>query len=282
MAAWKRRSRLRLRLDCRKSGEAHVTFDWLVAIVLALFGLVFGSAVTALAYRLPRERSWVVGRSACPECGTQLRAMDLVPLFSFILVRGRCRHCGARIPARYPITEFLCALWAVLLYAHIGLGIDYVLLALWGFMLIALLWIDLEFQLLPDALTFPGTLIGVAAALQWPGGARHALLGVALGSGLLWLIAWTYWKLRKIEGMGGGDIKLAAMFGVVLGWKLTLLTLFLAALAGSLWGGILMLRRQGGGQTALPFGTLLAPAAMVAFLWGDVWVSTYFAVVFPR
>src|SRR6185503_14787599 len=211
-----------------------MTFQWPIAILLGVLGLVMGSAVTALAHRLPRDRSWVRGRSACPACGATLGPLDLVPFFSWAFARGRCRHCGASISARYPITELLCAAWAVLLYARLGLGLDYVLVAIWGFMLVALMWIDLEFQLLPDALTFPGTLVGVAAALQWPNGAHHALWGVALGSGMLWFVAWAYWKVRKVEGMGGGDIKLAAMFGAVLGWKLTLLTLFMAALAGSI------------------------------------------------
>jgi leader peptidase (prepilin peptidase)/N-methyltransferase len=240
-----------------------------------LFGLVMGSAVTALAHRLPREISWTHGRSECPACGTKLGVMDLVPLFSWIASRGRCRHCGGPVALRYPITEIVCALWSVLLVQRLGIAADTVLLALWGFLLVALMWIDLDYQLLPDALTLPGTLIALAAAVQWPGGTRHALLGLAMGSGLLWLLAWTYWKVRKVEGMGGGDIKLAAMFGIVLGWKLTLLTLFLAALAGSLWGVFLMMRKQGSGQTALPFGTLLAPAAMVSFLWGGSMVGAY-------
>ena len=100
-------------------------------------------------------------------------------------------------------------------------------------------------------------------------------MGVVTGSGLLWLLAWGYFKVRKIEGMGGGDVKLAARVGVVLGWQGALLTLFLSALAGSLWGGILMARRKGDGRTAIPFGTLLAPAAMVVFLWGDRWLDAY-------
>jgi leader peptidase (prepilin peptidase)/N-methyltransferase len=253
--------------------------ETMLAILFGLLGLAMGSAVTAIAYRVPRGRSWVSGRSACPACAVPLGPRDLVPVLSFALSRGRCRHCGARIAWRYPLTEVLCAAWSLMLFREVGLTPAYPLLALWGFLLIALMWIDLEFQLLPDVLTFPGTLLALAAALQWPGGAHRALLGVVAGSGLLWLLAWLWLRFRKIEGMGGGDIKLAAMFGVVLGWKLTLLTLMLAALAGSLWGAVLMIRRQGQGTTALPFGTLLAPAALVAFLWGEGWMNAYLRMV---
>jgi leader peptidase (prepilin peptidase)/N-methyltransferase len=245
-------------------------------------GLVMGSAVTAIAHRLPRGLSWVRGRSACPGCGATLGVADLVPVLSFVASRGRCRHCQRPIGWRYPLTELICGAWGALLAAHLGFSPTMPWLALWGWMLVALLWIDLDFQLLPDALTFPGTLVACAAILPLPGGPRHALLGVVVGSGLLWLLAWGYFKLRKIEGMGGGDIKLAAMFGVVLGWKLALVTLFLAALAGSLWGAALIARRAGGSQTALPFGTLLCPAAMVTFLWGDTWLRAYLSLIGPR
>ncbi|HEY2956130.1 MAG TPA: prepilin peptidase [Candidatus Eisenbacteria bacterium] len=253
--------------------------DLVVGIFLALLGLAMGSAVTAIAHRVPRDRSWARGRSACTTCGTELRARDLVPVLSFLVSRGRCRHCGARISLRYPVTEILCAAWAVLLFRTAGLSPAYPFLALWGFLLIALMWIDLDFKLLPDALTFPGSLVALAAALQWPHGAHRALLGVAAGSGTLWLLAEAWVRVRKIEGLGRGDIKLAAMFGIVLGWKLSLLTLMLAALAGTLWGGVLIARGSGHARTELPFGTVLAPAAMVAFLWGDAWMSTYLSLL---
>lgn len=254
----------------------------LLIVAAALFGLVMGSAVTALAYRIPRDVSWVHGRSACPHCGHVLSVPDLVPVFSWLTSRGRCRYCGARVAWRYPVTELACALWAVLLVLKVGVAPATPLLAIWGFLMIALFWIDLDVQLLPDVLTFPGTLIGLAAALTLPHGAHHALLGILLGSGLLWGLAYAYWKVRGIEGMGGGDVKLAAMFGAVLGWQLTLLTLFLAALAGTVWGGVLLARREGHGQAPIPFGTLLAPAAMAAFLWGDVWFSAYLRLWSPR
>lgn len=247
---------------------------------VGVIGLIWGSAVTAIVHRVPRGISWARGRSACPGCGAKLGVIDLVPVLSYVLNRGRCRHCKSRVSPRYPVIELMCAAWALLLYRHIGPGFDYPFLALWGFLLIGLTWIDYDFQLLPDALTFPGTLLGMAAVLMTPGGARHAIFGVLMGSGLLWGIGWLYWKVRKVEGMGGGDVKLAAMFGVVLGWQLTLLTLFIAALAGSVWGGVLMLRHAGDGKTALPFGTLLAPAAMIAYLWGGKWMDAYLSV-FP-
>ena len=255
-----------------------MTLELPILLLLALLGLAMGSAVTAIAHRVPRARSWVHGRSGCPSCGATLGARDLVPVLSFLASRGRCRHCGARIAWRYPITEILCAAWAVLLFRAVGLSPAYPFLALWGFLLVALMWIDLDFQLLPDGLTFPGTLVALAAALQVPQGAHRALLGVAAGSGLLWLLAWAWERFRKIEGMGFGDIKLAAMFGVVLGWKLSLITLMLGALAGTVWGAVLIARGTGHGKTALPFGTLLAPAAMAAFLWGEGWKDAYIAL----
>ena len=251
------------------------SIDTLSLVLAAVFGLVMGSAVTALSWRVPRGESWTRGRSACPKCGHLLGPVDLIPVLSWLVNRGQCRHCKHRVSLRYPATELLCAAWAVLLLRQVGYSWAYPLLALWGFLLIALVWIDLDFQLLPDVLTFPGTLIAVAAALLIPGGARHALLGVITGSGILWLLAWGYLRVRRVEGMGGGDIKLAAMFGAVLGWQLTLLTLFLAAFAGTIWGLALMVRRQGDRMTALPFGTLLAPAAMVAFLWGAQLLNAY-------
>ena len=255
-----------------------LSVDLVLGAGFAVFGLVMGSAVTAIVWRVPRRISWARGRSGCPVCGTALGPTDLVPLLSFVLTHGRCRHCQAPISWRYPLTELLCGAWAVLLYAQLGLTWACLPLALWGFLLVALLWIDLDFKELPDVLTFPGVLLGLAAAWLLFGsgpGAQHALLGLVTGSGILWLLAWAWIVFRKIEGIGGGDIKLAAMFGVVLGWQLTLLTMFVASLAGSLWGLALMLRGRGGMKSELPFGTLLAPAAMIVFLWGHGWIVAY-------
>ena len=254
-----------------------MTVAWFLGVSAAILGLVMGSAVTAIVYRIPRGLSWVHGRSACPACGHVLGFADLFPVLSWTLSRGRCRHCGARIAFRYPLTELLCAAWAVLATLHLGPVAALPFALVWGWLLIALVWIDLDVQLLPDALTLPGTLCAAAYALLGPG-PRHAMWGMLLGAGLLWTVSELYFRVRRMEGMGFGDVKLAAMFGAVLGAPLTLLTIFLASAGGAIVGGILIARGRGGMKTALPFGVFLAPAAMIAFLWGDGWVHRYLSL----
>ena len=245
-----------------------------------LVGAVFGSAVTALSWRLPRGQSWAQGRSRCPSCGRELGPLELVPLLTWLVARGRCRSCRARIAVRDPLIELACAAWAVLAWMKLGFVPELLPVLLWGWVLVALTVIDLDFQLLPDVLTFTGTLLAVAAALLGPG-ARHALLGMVVGSGYLWLFAWIWATFLKREGMGGGDIKLAAMFGALVGPIGAFLTITLAALAGSIAGAILMARGRGSMRTELPFGTMLAPGAMVVFLWGDRLVDAYLSLL-PR
>lgn len=257
-----------------------MTPELFIGIVVTLLGLVMGSAVTALSWRVPRGQSWVHGRSKCSGCGHVLGPFDLVPVLSWAFAGGKCRHCKTHVSARYPLIELICGAWALLSWAKIGLVPAWGFLALWGFLLVALLWIDLDFQLLPDVLTLPGTLIGVGYALTGPG-ARHAMWGMLVGAGLLWLVAEVYFRIRKMDGMGGGDVKLAAMFGAVLGPELALLTIFLAAFAGTAVAVVMMARGKAGMQTALPFGVFLAPAAMVAFLWGDGWLGAYFSLLRP-
>jgi leader peptidase (prepilin peptidase)/N-methyltransferase len=245
---------------------------------LCVLGAIFGSGVTALSWRLPRHESWVHGRSRCPACGHVLGPLDLVPVLSWALARGRCRYCAVRVSARYPLIEVACAAWAVLAWARLGFVAELIPVLLWGWLLVALTVIDLDFKLLPDALTLPGTVLAVIAALLGPG-ARHALFGMVAGAGYLWLFAWIWATFLKREGMGGGDIKLAAMFGALLGPVGAFLTITVAAFVGAAAGGLLMARGRGGMRTELPFGTCLAPAAMLVFLWGDRAVAAYLALL---
>jgi leader peptidase (prepilin peptidase)/N-methyltransferase len=209
-----------------------------------------------------------------------LGPLDLVPILSWVLARGRCRYCGVAVRVRYPLIELSCAAWAVLAWARLGFVAELAPVLLWGWLLVALTVIDLDFKLLPDALTFPGTVLAVIAALLGPG-AQHALLGMVAGSGYLWLFAWIWSTFLKREGMGGGDIKLAAMFGALLGPVGAFLTITVAALAGALAGAWLAARGRGGMRSELPFGTCLAPAAMAVFLWGDRVVQAYVSLVRP-
>ncbi len=252
--------------------------DYSIGTFCFLLGAVFGSAVTALSWRLPRGESWAQGRSRCPACGHELGPLELVPLASWLFARGRCRSCKARIAVRYPLIELSCATWAVLAWLKLGLVLALAPVLLWGWVLVALTVIDLDFQLLPDALTFPGTLLAVAAALLGPG-SRHALFGMVVGSGYLWLFAWGWRTFLKREGMGGGDIKLAAMFGALLGPVGAFLTITLAAFGGALAGALLMARGKGGMRTELPFGTFLAPASMAVYLWGDRLANAYLGLI---
>jgi leader peptidase (prepilin peptidase)/N-methyltransferase len=249
-----------------------------IGTFFCLLGAIFGSAMTALSWRLPRGESWASGRSRCPQCGHVLGPLELVPILSWLASRGRCRFCAMPVSARYPLIELSCALWSLLAWLHLGIVPMLAPVLLWGWLLVALVVIDYDFQLLPDALTLPGTLIAVTAALLGPG-ARHALLGIAVGSGYLWLFAWIWSTFLKREGMGGGDIKLAAMFGALLGPVGAFLTITLAAVGGALTGALLMARGKGGMRTELPFGTFLAPAAMAAFLWGEGWVAAYLGLL---
>ena len=257
-----------------------MTFDLYFGICATILGLVMGSAMTALSWRIPRGESWIRGRSRCPGCQHVLAVRDLIPVLSWLASRGRCRHCGTRVSARYPFIELLCGAWGLLAFRHTGLVMAYPFVALWGFLMVALLWIDLDFQLLPDALTLPGTLFAVAAAF-FSHSLRSAMFGMALGAGLLWLVAEAYFRVRKVEGMGFGDVKLAAMFGALLGAPLTLLAIFLAAFAGSTVGLVIMARGKGNMKTALLFGVFLAPAAMVSYLWGEPWITAYARLLRP-
>jgi leader peptidase (prepilin peptidase)/N-methyltransferase len=252
--------------------------NFFTGLTIGLLGAIFGSAVTALSWRLPRGESWVHGRSRCPSCAHVLGPLELVPVLSWIASRGRCRFCGARVGVRYPLIELGCLAWALLAWARLGLVWELAPVLAWGWLLVALTVIDLDFKLLPDALTLPGTLLAVVAAVLGPG-TRHALLGIVVGSGYLWLFAWIWATFLKREGMGGGDIKLAAMFGALLGPVGAFLTITLAAFAGAVSGAVLMARGRGGLRTELPFGTFLAPAAMVVFLWGERWADAYWSLL---
>ena len=233
------------------------------AIAAFLFGLVFGSFLNVVIYRLPRGQSVVKPRSACPNCGAQIRAYDNIPVISWVVLRGRCRDCAHPISVRYATVELVCGFLFVSAYFYAS-PIDNVV-ALWTFLklcvffflLLPLIFIDFEHHLLPDALTVPGILLGLIFSsfvpvgglpmfvtrkmlgLRWPLPAISfvdALVGAALGAVFIYTVGEIYFRLRHVEGMGFGDVKLMAMVGAFLGARLALVTIFTGAVLGTIFG----------------------------------------------
>mgnify|MGYP002260352916 CR=1 FL=1 len=208
--------------------------------VAFVFGLCIGSFLNVCIYRLPLSKSIVHPRSACPNCSHPIRDCDNIPVVSYLMLRGRCRDCGVRIPVRYPLVELLSGAFAAMVVLKFGVGWQGLLMYGVIAALLVITFIDIDHRIIPDLITLPGIPIGVAASFF---GLTHvsppqSLIGVLAGGGSLFLVAWGYQLITKREGMGGGDIKMMAMVGAFVGWPGVLLTVFLGAQA--LWFTILV------------------------------------------
>ncbi len=240
-----------------------------------LFGAVIGSFLNVCIYRLPRSQSLVAPGSHCPSCQLPIRWHDNIPLLSFLRLRGRCRACGASISRRYPLVELLNAAGYAWIAQRFGLGAEgAIYLALYSALLVVT-FVDLEHQIVPDRITLPGIALGLLlGSTLLPVGWQASLAGALLGGGLFYLIGGA-----SRGGMGGGDVKLIAMIGAFLGWKGVLLTIFLAALVGSLVGIFLMVFMGKGRKDPIPFGPFLALGALLTLFWGGELMNLYFALV---
>ena len=249
--------------------------------IVLLLGLLIGSFLNVCIHRLPRGESLISPGSRCPHCGYALGALDNIPVISYLALRGRCRRCRTRISPRYPVVELVTALLFVLHYLVFGWTPLLAVRLLFVTAMVTLFAIDLEHHLLPDAITLPGIGVGLLASLVRPPGIRDALIGTVVGGGVLWIIGEAYYRYSGEEGMGGGDVKMLAMIGAFLGWKLVILTLVLSSVAGSLIGMVLILTRKGGMKYALPYGTFLALAGVAASLCGEPIVRWYAGLYYP-
>ncbi len=248
-------------------------------MIVALFGSIAGSFLNVCIYRLPLGKSVVWPASACPRCGRALAWYENIPVLSFAALGGRCRTCRAPIGVRYPIVEALTATMFAAVWWQYGPGLLCVSRLLFGCALIVLFAIDLEHQLLPNAVTLPGMAVGLLFSVFTEPGLRDALIGAAAGGGVLFAIAEGYYRIRHEEGLGMGDVKMLAMIGAFIGWKLMLLTLMMASLAGSLIGLGLIITRRGGMKYALPFGTFLALGAAAAATVGPALLDWYLGLL---
>jgi len=244
------------------------------SIVFGIIGLVIGSFLNVVIYRVPRGESIVKPGSHCPVCGHELRAWELIPLLSFLIQRGRCRQCQTKISWRYPGVElltgilFFYAVWQQAGVLDARLLVNLVFVAT----LIALAFIDYDTLRLPDVLTLPLLGIGLLAAFILPGQPSGwvSLASAAGAGGLFWLIAWFYPR-----GMGMGDVKLVAALGAFVGFPGIVLAVFLASIVGSIVGIVLMLIDKNRRSQHIPFGPFLALGALASLFWGQQIYSAY-------
>ncbi|HKE57036.1 MAG TPA: prepilin peptidase [Pyrinomonadaceae bacterium] len=271
-------------------------------LVAGVFGAVIGSFLNVVVHRLPREESIVFPNSRCPSCGVAIAFYDNIPIVSYVALRGRCRACKAGISPRYPAVELLTALLFIAVAWHDGWSAALPFDLVFAGAMVALVFIDAEHMILPNAITYPGIVFAAVArvAIPYLTGTPHfddlgplmhgtlaglplwlasligALIGALIGGGSLWLMGWTWEKLRGIEAMGLGDVKMMFMVGAYLGWRLTILTIFLGVLSGSVIGILLMLRQgKRNMQLLLPFGVFLGLGAITALLVGQRIVEWY-------
>ena len=237
-----------------------------------VFGLLVGSFLNVVIARVPEGRSVWAPRSACPRCGALIAWYDNIPLVSFLVLRGRCRGCRAGIPWRYPIVEAVTGGAFALAYVLLGPTPKFLVAAILLGALIAITAIDLRHQIIPDVISLPGIVVGFVANSLLPGGVDwlDSLIGIAVGGGIFLVII-----LVSGGGMGGGDMKLGAMLGAFLGWKLGLLALLLGVLAGGAVAVVLLLLGRKDRKDAIPFGPYLALGGAIALLWGDQVLTWY-------
>jgi leader peptidase (prepilin peptidase)/N-methyltransferase len=253
--------------------------DLIPYIILFILGSLIGSFLNVCIYRIPRNLSIVSPASRCPSCNTPIKPYDNIPVISFILLGGKCRICSAGIPFRYPLVEFLNAMLYVFVFYRFGFAWHTALYAILCSALIVITFIDLDFQIIPDVITLPGILIGiVAGSLLMPDpfirdsllGFKAAAIGFLAGGGLFYAIA-----VLSRGGMGGGDIKMMAMVGGLMGWKSVLLTIFLGSLTGAVFGITLMVTQGKGRKTKIPFGPFLAFGTLITLFFGQEIFSWY-------
>jgi len=275
-----------------------------IGAVVFLFGLIIGSFLNVCIVRIPGQKSIVLPASACPQCGEPIRPYDNIPVLSYLFLRGQCRACKTKISPMYPLVELLTGLLFLACFLAFGLTPEALKWAVFSALMIVLVFTDLRERILPDVVNFTGLGIGLALSLftrpadgtaelifervfgVYPSipvlSLADAVLGAAIGGGLLWLVAEVYLRLRGREGMGLGDVKMMLMAGAFLGIKRTLLTIFAGSLLGSVLGMLFMLARRKKSDYELPFGTFLGMAAMLVVFFGTPIVNWYQSLLVIR
>lgn len=274
----------------------------MITAVVLIFGLIVGSFLNVCIARLPRGRSIVTPPSHCPKCREHIKFYDNIPVISFFVLRGRCRACGEKISWRYPSVELMNGLLYVAMFHEFGLSGETLLMMALCSSFVVITFIDLDFMIIPDVITIPGMLVGLFlgpsvlstlngeplpfhlyGVLPHTGpyltGFLNSFIGLLFGSAPLFIIGWIWEKLKNIEAMGGGDVKLMGMVGSFIGWKGALLTIMLGALSGSVVGIALILLRRHQANKVIPFGPFLALGALITIFFGHDLLNWYLGLL---
>lgn len=276
-------------------------------VFIFILGAIIGSFLNVVIHRVPNEESIVFPNSACPKCGAAIRSYDNIPILSWLMLGGKCRACKAAIAVRYPAVELLTALSFVLVYWRVGLEVMLPVGLVFVAVMIALMFIDAEHMILPNVITYPllvfallvrivyplafGTVFSdamnsplnaITGQPAWLVSLLGAILGAIAGGGSLWLVGAIWKKLRGVEAMGLGDVKMMLGVGALLGWRLALLSIFLAAFAGALIGIVVIMKQKDRNlQAQIPFGIFLGIGSVAAFLFGEQMVQWYLGAFVP-
>jgi leader peptidase (prepilin peptidase)/N-methyltransferase len=249
----------------------------LLEILAFVFGMCIGSFLNVCIYRLPMSKSIIHPRSMCLSCGNTIRFYDNIPIISYVWLRGRCRYCSTPISIRYPLVEAMSGLFCLCVYLKFGLTPQAVVYYAFIATLLAITFIDIDHRIIPDVISLPGIPVFFLASLGLPTlTTLDSLLGILAGGGTLYLVAFAYSLLTKKEGMGGGDIKLLAMIGALIGWKGVFFTIFVSSAVGTVSGMVIMLLTRQGMKLAVPFGPFLAVGAISYIFFGSQLLAFYF------
>jgi leader peptidase (prepilin peptidase) / N-methyltransferase len=255
----------------------------MVYFFVFIFGLIVGSFLNVCIYRIPLKKSIANPPSSCPGCGERIKFYDNIPIISYIILRGRCRHCRQRISFQYPIIELVTGLLslAVFVKCYPDYG-QYLVYFIFMSSLVVISFIDLEHQIIPDVISIPGIIAGFAVTVcltlisVYPITWIDSLIGIIAGGGLLYLVAVIFEKLTGKEGMGGGDVKLLAMIGAWLGWRSLPLIILSSSLTGCIIGAASLLLSGKGLRARIPFGPFLVMGALIDFFFGRMIEAFYF------
>jgi len=262
---------------------------FLLAFYAFAIGAVVGSFLNVVIHRYPREESIVFPPSHCPNCNTNIRWFDNIPIVSYLVLGARCRNCRVPISPRYPLIELANGLFYLAVFQRTGAEFAFIPIAAIVSMTIVLIFIDLEIQILPDVIDLPGIAIGVAiGAFRF--GERYpeftlaeswleSLIGAAMGALVLFGIAFAYQLIRRVEGMGLGDVKMLAMIGAIVGWRALFPVLMIASISGAAVGLLVAARSRRGMQAAIPFGIFLGLGLLVVIFFGPTLLRWYLALL---